>query len=1057
MRKFIALALMLCALLCMWQTAWAAYSEDMDIFTVTAQGTCTTCGIETNVRDILRQGVSKYADTYTYSLTVLTNCTGCGANKRINTNNVKVVVNDCTVGTVVKTGPYGTTIKVDLTFTKEPSTHKAENVHTVEPTCMTEGRRYKEACADCTLEELLEILPVDPDAHQPDELWTTDSRQHFHACLNGCASKIDLAGHSFKDSVCTVCEHVCVHAFKNGACTFCRIPCDHAYELSNVIFAPGCDWEGVGEYTCTICSQSYEGVIPVTHGEAVWGGDNGDGTYHTVCKDCGDVLENLPHPYENGICTVCGGVIPSPAVQVIRNGKVIGYYATVQEAVVPAFSSNNSDNNVIKLLKNVDLGEGRVRIASKGSCTLDLNGKVLSGSGDGVIYSVNIEYLHDVPTYITIIDSGTGGAIYHTEGRYAIKSAENQYIWDSPVYITINSGTIGRVYNDRRRCRMIVNGGTVGGVCLADGYLTVNGGTIDGPQYGILAGINSDSVTVNGGTISGGEYDLQGSKAFPIYSATFPGGVTSKSFPLVNYLGDGMAYWKGDTMLEMSGKEYAITGGDVVVKAACQHENVEKLYAWDEGDGTHTYTRSCCHTTGKEAHTWDEDHWCVSGCGATEECILTLMDDGEEIEASTHYYTYYPFPILSDKNGLSFLGWDADDDGVADYAGVDLPYDVYVEGPATFTAVYGEKNLVRYYTIPYGGSEYALYDIEEMAHQGSHTLDYDYAYWYKPLGWALTPGGEKVYDYGEEIEITGSMTLYTVWEPFTVTFDLNAEDAVWLDENGEPVPTVLAQDREFYVAPTRPGYRFLHFLGRDQYGSEIIYEFYEDEETGERWMYVTVSGEMNLTAQWEVCSEHDWLSSGVCAHGCGAVCTHSFDAERCTLCGMWCEHEFDGDFCTICGFETHNHNWSVRDNGDGTHAIVCTCETLTLAHDYTEGTCVCGRSCPHDCANGAACSLCGQSVSREQLTLPDSLTTVKAEAFLSVDAEAILLPGCVTTIADRAFADCDSLCALIFTAKDASIANSALSGSARASVIAPAGGTVERWANENGVEFIPAQ
>ena len=65
--------------------------------------------------------------------------------------------------------------------------------------------------------------------------------------------------------------------------------------------------------------------------------------------------------------------------------------------------------------------------------------------------------------------------------------------------------------------------------------------------------------------------------------------------------------------------------------------------------------------------------------------------------------------------------------------------------------------------------------------------------------------------------------------------------------------------------------------------------------------------------------------------------------------------------------------------------------------------------------------------------------------------------GISDTLTDRAFADCDSLCALIFAAKDASIANSALSGSARASVIAPAGGAVERWANENGVEFIPAQ
>lgn len=122
-----------------------------------------------------------------------------------------------------------------------------------------------------------------------------------------------------------------------------------------------------------------------------------------------------------------------------------------------------------------------------------------------------------------------------------------------------------------------------------------------------------------------------------------------------------------------------------------------------------------------------------------------------------------------------------------------------------------------------------------------------------------------------------------------------------------------------------------------------------------------------------------------------------------------------------------------------------------------DGECVCGYACPHDCANGSVCSLCNARVNRSQLTLPDDLTEVGAEAFLGTAEEAVLVPAGVTSIGSRAFGNSRSLRAVIFAGANATIASDALSGSFNAVIVAPAGGTVEAWANANGVTFVEAK
>ena len=293
----------------------------------------------------------------------------------------------------------------------------------------------------------------------------------------------------------------------------------------------------------------------------------------------------------------------------------------------------------------------------------------------------------------------------------------------------------------------------------------------------------------------------------------------------------------------------------------------------ENDDGTCLTPTECwvCHeiiTPARDEHEWGDDDYCKH-CSTGKPYKFYFMDGEEELfTADVEAHSYYYFRFTQNKDDYAFVGWDGDGDGIADYLGVDLPYNIYVEGEMTFNAVYEKVDyaFIRYYAIGYDSGVYEVYDIEKWPVGETINLDYDYAYWYTPLGWATEPNGEKVYDYGEEITITDTLELYTVWEPFIITFDLG-EGASWVDEDGNPVPESVIEYGEFNTAPIRPGYIFQYFVGVDQYGSKLTYEFNTDEETGESWLSVFASSKITLTAVWEECTEHSY-TDGKCEH-CG--------------------------------------------------------------------------------------------------------------------------------------------------------------------------------------------
>ena len=86
--------------------------------------------------------------------------------------------------------------------------------------------------------------------------------------------------------------------------------------------------------------------------------------------------------------------------------------------------------------------------------------------------------------------------------------------------------------------------------------------------------------------------------------------------------------------------------------------------------------------------------------------------NGDEVvgKADIRENEYYYFNVLKDKD---FLGWDADSDGSADYAGLDMANMIAVSGDMIFNAVYGDIFVVRYFRIGYDSGEYEYLYFEE--------------------------------------------------------------------------------------------------------------------------------------------------------------------------------------------------------------------------------------------------------------------------------------------------------------------------------------------------------
>ena len=88
--------------------------------------------------------------------------------------------------------------------------------------------------------------------------------------------------------------------------------------------------------------------------------------------------------------------------------------------------------------------------------------------------------------------------------------------------------------------------------------------------------------------------------------------------------------------------------------------------------------------------------------------------------------------------------------------------------------------------------------------------------------------------------------------------------------------------------------------------------------------------------------------------------------------------------------------------------------------------------------------------------LPAALISVEEEAFAGTRAERVEISENVVSIGPRAFADSESLTALVIPATVTSIDDTALAGSPNVTVYGESGSEAERFAEANGIPFVPA-
>ena len=389
-----------------------------------------------------------------------------------------------------------------------------------------------------------------------------------------------------------------------------------------------------------------------------------NGADHTYTWPCCGKSVTEAHSYTDGFC-VCGAMIPDAVATVSKNGKVVAAYTILNDAIQAVQDCTAADEAVVAILKGIALGDNYQTISS-GVFTIDLNGFEIS--------STNSDYgaLYIYGATVTIQDSGEDGKI--TGKRAGIEVFEGELtVLDGTVSggssrnncgvyaagsstVTISGGTISGYYAVCAEASGVtISGGTVSGetagvyadgsnVTISSGSISgyygvaatfgggviISGGTISGERYGVYA--DGSTMTVSGGSISGGNYEIRNYNSTITLTlgddgvgATFPGGITVLNTTLNEILGEGAAYWQGNTMILPADDATEITGGDVVIKSTCPHASKSNYTDLKDG-ASHTYFCSGCNNTVTESHSYTNG-LCV--CGAmVSDAVASVSKNG---------------------------------------------------------------------------------------------------------------------------------------------------------------------------------------------------------------------------------------------------------------------------------------------------------------------------------------------------------------------------------------------------------------------------------------------
>ena len=299
-------------------------------------------------------------------------------------------------------------------------------------------------------------------------------------------------------------------------------------------------------------------------------------------------------------------------------------YASLAQAIEKV-----ENGGTVKLLANVDLTDG-VEVDKK--LTLDLNGYTISGSTNEWTRDPLVDYLVAVKRGgdLTIEDSSAAktGAITTETIMCGVKmTVSGETDSTTPAKLTVNGGTIqGYQYGisgqgTRHNTEITINGGTIRSFAPAkdnaqnidsiaiyqpqDGTLTINGGTIQSPNTAIE--IRSGRLTVTGGTITGGSGE-------PASTSNGSGGTTTNT---------GIAIAQHTT-----GKPIVvtITGGEITGGAAVYESDPNSIYESNPSAEKPSISVSDGTFTGQISAANVEKF--IAGGTFTDDSASNFLDDG---------------------------------------------------------------------------------------------------------------------------------------------------------------------------------------------------------------------------------------------------------------------------------------------------------------------------------------------------------------------------------------------------------------------------------------------
>ena len=503
--------------------------------------------------------------------------------------------------------------------------------------------------------------------------------------------------------------------------------------------------------------------------------------------------------------------------------------------------------------------------------TIDGNAKgafiTVSGGATAYMYeNVTLQNRQQVDQACVVLEENSvfnmhGGVIQNCKGKYGGVSLKNgsRFIMEGGTISECEANAGGGLYADNST--VTIKDGTISGCKAVNGYggglyaknstITIEGGTISGcttSDAGMGGGLYAynSTITISGGTIENNK-------------ATYGGGVALNSSTII-----AITNWKviGNEAYKTKGRNGGIGGGiyleSVLMNVSDGSNKIYNNQAEGHGadiclDGS-TSSIELPNAAGMEAFYCKSgikiDNWYNDNPRYTPSKDVNPVDVSKTLTGKQSLVASYkadPVRIEIDANGgvggsgsqtvqkgttvtleaptkegYLFKGW-KDEKGNSYPAGEDGKVKITVTGDMTLTAVWEARTFTVTYVLLDGKTR-----TETAAYGKTVTLGEEPRTGYTFVGWK---DGEKVYQAGETITVTGDMTLTAVWEArtFTVTY-------VLLDGKTRTETAAYGQNVTLGEEP-RTGYTFVGWKD-----SEKVYH------AGET---ITVTGDMTLTAEWK--------------------------------------------------------------------------------------------------------------------------------------------------------------------------------------------------------------